>query len=166
MGAEIKLGERGPLRRWAGRWTVVLVTMTPSMPLTVLTASAMSSSPCESRSGDILRTSFGRRVDSVAVSSRAWTTPRRRFSNSSRCCRPLISGVLSRREARVRYRYAPEARRVGAGHVDDEHVGLGSECTDANNEVFRRFLWACFILAQVHCQQSAVTQGSRILLGS
>ena len=79
-----------PLRRCAGRWTLVLVTMTPSIPLTVVTASAMSSTSRESRSGDILRTSFGHRFDEVVASSRAWTTPRNKFRSKSRCWRPLI----------------------------------------------------------------------------
>lgn len=86
-----------PLRRCVGRWTVVFVTMTPSIPLTVPIAPAMSSTPRESRSGEILRTSLGRRFDNAVALSRAWTTPRNRFTSNSRFCRPLTSGTDQKR---------------------------------------------------------------------
>ncbi len=77
---------------------VVFETITPSIPLTAPTASAISPTPRESRSGDILRTSLGRRIDDDVALSRAWTTLRNRCTSKSRCCIPLSPGDSVKRK--------------------------------------------------------------------
>jgi hypothetical protein len=68
-----------------GRRVVVLLTMTPSIPLFLIT-SAMSISCNSSKSGAILRTSLGLRDVSAdgASWSRASVTPTSNSSNNSR----------------------------------------------------------------------------------
>jgi hypothetical protein len=43
---------------------------------------------------------------------------------------------------------------------------VGGERADTHNEVVWRFLWACFILAQVYREYPAITQGGRVFLDS
>ena len=104
---------QAPLWRCAGRWTVVLETITPSIPLTAPTASAISLTPRVSRSGDILRTSLVRRVDDAAASSRARTTLRNKCTSKSRCCKPLSSGDSIRRKKEDSSKSTVTHRRPG-----------------------------------------------------
>ena len=70
---------------------VVLLTMTPSTPPMVRTASATPATSDSDRSGAIFKRSFGRWecVDAVVTSSRAAITPARSSWSKVRLCIPL-----------------------------------------------------------------------------
>lgn len=75
----------------AGRWIVVLLTMTPSTPPLARTAAAMSATSDSDRSGAILRSNFGLWPGALVpvTSSRTAVTPMRSSWSSVRLCKPL-----------------------------------------------------------------------------